>query len=109
MNELVVMLVPTHTLFGWPEAPSPTALQELGLLIGFPALAFVIVFAVAKIGTVAQASNASAPVTDSVWVGGRKSAELESGSDDSGSSDAGGKDSAPGGSVQSGGGAGARW
>jgi hypothetical protein len=79
--------------------PNPTALQSLGVLIGFPALAFIIVFAIAKIGTVAQASNAPAPVTDPVWVGGRKSAELESGTEDSAPSEA----------AEPGGGAGARW
>jgi hypothetical protein len=96
----MIMLVPTRTLPGWPEAPSPSVLEELGLLIGFPALAFIIVFAIAKIGTVAQASNAPAPVTDPVWVGGRKSPELESGTEDSAPSET---------AESSGGGAGARW
>jgi hypothetical protein len=100
----VVMLVPTHNLSGWPAAPHPTVLQELGLLIGFPALAFIVVFAIAKIGTVAQAANAPAPVTDSVWVGGRKSGELESGTEHDAPSE-----TAPDEAAQSGGGAGARW
>ena len=67
------MLVPLDTLAGWPAAQEPTILQTLGLLVGFPVLAIVIAFAVAKIGTSVQASRGdSAPVADSVWVGGRQ-------------------------------------
>jgi len=101
------MLVPLETLSGWPEAPDPTALEALGLLIGFPALVFVIVFAIAKIGTVAQASSAAAtPMTDPVWVGGRETAEnVDTVSEDLDDETA----SAGDGSANSGGGAGARW
>ena len=67
------MVVPLDTLSGWPAAQEPSILQTLGLLVGLPALVFVIAFAVAKIGTSAQASRGdAAPVADSVWVGGRQ-------------------------------------
>jgi len=67
------MLVPLDTLAGWPVAEKPTILQTLGLLVGFPALAMIIAFAVAKIGTSVQAKRDNPPaVTDSVWVGGRQ-------------------------------------
>jgi len=67
------MLVPLDTLAGWPAAQEPTILQTLALLVGFPVVAMIIAFAVAKIGTSVQASRGdSAPVADSVWVGGRQ-------------------------------------
>ena len=67
------MLVPLDTLAGWPTAQEPTILQTLALLVGFPALGLIVAFAVAKIGTSVQASRGdSAPVADSVWVGGRQ-------------------------------------
>ena len=67
------MLVPLDTLAGWPAAQEPTILQTLALLVGFPVLGLVVAFAVAKIGTSVQASRGeSAPVADSVWVGGRQ-------------------------------------
>ena len=63
------MLVPLDTLAGWPAAQKPTALQTLALLVGFPLLAIIVAFAVAKIGTSVQASRGeSAPVADSLWV-----------------------------------------
>ena len=66
------MLVPLDTLAGWPVAKEPTILQSLGLLVGLPALAIVITFAVAKVGTSVQARRGNVPtVADSVWVGGR--------------------------------------
>jgi hypothetical protein len=73
VNELLSMLVPLDTLAGWPAAQEPTILQTLALLVGFPVVAMVIAFAIAKIGTSVQASRGdSAPVADSVWVGGRQ-------------------------------------
>ena len=67
------MLVPLDTLAGWPAAQEPTILQSLGLLVGIPAVVIAITFAIAKIGTSVQASRGdSAPVADSVWVGGRQ-------------------------------------
>ena len=67
------MLVPLDTLAGWPTAQEPTILQTLALLVGFPVLGLIVAFAVAKIGTSVQASRGdSAPVADSVWVGGRQ-------------------------------------
>jgi hypothetical protein len=67
------MLVPLDTLAGWPAAQEPTVLQTLALLVGFPVLGLIVAFAVAKIGTSVQASRGeSAPVADSVWVGGRQ-------------------------------------
>jgi hypothetical protein len=67
------MLVPLDTLAGWPAAQEPTVLQTLALLVGIPVVVIVIVFAIAKIGTSVQASRGdSAPVADSVWVGGRQ-------------------------------------
>ena len=44
MDKLQSMLVPLDTLAGWPAAPDPTPLQSLGLLVGIPAVAFLIMF-----------------------------------------------------------------
>jgi len=94
------MLVPLETLSGWPAAPDPTVLQILGLLIGFPALVFVIVFGIAIIGNAAKSKRTTtADVGDPVWVGGRSRGELEA----SGPDQAGDADANPVG------GAGARW
>ena len=101
------MLVPLETLSGWPAAPDPTVLQSLGLLVGFPALAFIIVFAVAKIGNTVKARQEPAtPMTDPVWVGGRETAEnVDTVSEDLGDKTASAGDDA----ADSEGGAGARW
>ena len=67
------MLLPLDTLSGWPAAPDPSVLAQLGLLVGAPLLVALIVFAIAKVGTTIQASRGeAAPVADSVWVGGRE-------------------------------------
>ena len=71
------MLVPLYTLPGWPSVENPSVLQLLGLLIGFPALAFVVVIAVAKIGNMVKGNRDDGAVTEPLWVGGR---EIEQGS-----------------------------
>ena len=100
MSELLSMVVPLDTLSGWPVVPDPTALQTVGLLIGFPALVFAIVYGIAYIGNAAKAKRTpTAEVGDPLWVGGRARGELEA----SGPAQAGDGDSNPVG------GAGARW
>ena len=65
------MVVPLDTLAGWPEATSPTALQVLGLLVGLPAIVFVIVFGWAKIANLIRAGRGEDVTgTDPVWLGG---------------------------------------
>ncbi len=91
------MLVPLDTLAGWPVAEDPSALQLLGLLIGFPVLAFIIAIAVAKIGNAAKGGTTSAiERTDPVWVGGRRTLPDEDLEED-------------GNETSAAGGAGARW
>jgi hypothetical protein len=102
------MLVPIETLSGWPAVADPTILQTLGLLVGLPVLVMVIVFAIAKAGNVVQAGRQTdRQVTDPVWVGGRKTGEVDSFGDvpalESSSA------AAPTGSAEQPGGAGARW
>jgi hypothetical protein len=43
------MLVPLETLPGWPEAPAPSVLGTLALLVGFPALVSLIIVGIAKL------------------------------------------------------------
>jgi hypothetical protein len=98
------MLVPLDTLAGWPAAQEPTVLQSLGLLVGFPALAIVIAFLVAKLGTSVQAKRGTSPTAaDSVWVGGRQAGgEIEAAPEMHGVGAEDNDDKTPGG-------AGARW
>jgi hypothetical protein len=71
------MLVPLETLSGWPQAPDPSVLQVLGLLVGLPLLVFIIVVAINKIVTTAHARRGDVVVaSDPLWVGAQ-SAELE--------------------------------
>ena len=71
------MLVPLETLAG---TTNPTALQSLGLLVGFPALAFVIIALLGRASTLAKAGRVSSPeVADPVWLGGPGSKELTDG------------------------------
>ena len=67
------MVVPLDTLAGWPPAQSPTVLQSLGLLVGVPVLVFVVVIAIAKIGTSIHASRGTGlPPVETMWVGGKE-------------------------------------
>jgi len=71
------MLVPLETLSGWPQVETPSTLQVLGLLVGFPLLVFLIVISISKIVTTAHARRGDATqATDPLWVGAQ-SAELE--------------------------------
>ena len=67
-------LVPLDiTLFGWPEVPPTSPLQELGLLVGVPLVVIVIVFAVSQGNKVMRdAKRGPGPhADDPVWMGGR--------------------------------------
>ncbi len=101
------MLVPLETLPGWPTVTDPTPLQSLGLLIGLPAVVFILVFAIAKIGNMAKASNSSSgAVADPVWVGGPTRPDIEGPRHDQVEIEAAEIAEKPGTDV---GGAGARW
>lgn len=65
--------MPLQTLFGWPAAPNPSALAELGLLIGLPVAVIIIAFTVAKVGNAAKDRRRGGGVqaTDPIWMGGR--------------------------------------
>jgi hypothetical protein len=78
VNELLSMLVPLETLSGWPQVTSPTPLQVLLLLVGFPLLVFIIVVAISKIATSIHAARGDdIHANDPLWVGDHESAELE--------------------------------
>jgi hypothetical protein len=71
--ELLSMLVPLETLSGWPAAPDPSTLEVLVLLVGFPLLVFIVVIAIAKIGTAAHAGRGDViDASDPLWVGGEQ-------------------------------------
>ena len=73
------MLVPLETLSGWPQVTNPTILASLAIFVGFPVLVFIIVIAIAKIGTAAQAGRGDLiQANDPLWVGGsQESGALE--------------------------------
>lgn len=77
------MVVPLETLAGWPEVQDPTALQTLGLLVGIPGLAFLVIFTLGKASALIGANRRqSLAITEPIWLGqGRLDAgSLESGS-----------------------------
>jgi hypothetical protein len=61
------------TLFGWPEAPTVTPLEMLGLLGGFPLVVILVVLAVSKANAVLRAHRLGPgpQASDPVWEGGR--------------------------------------
>ena len=61
------------TLFGWPQVPTVTPLEMLGLLGGIPLVVIVLIFAVAKADAVIKASkHGPGPQPgDPFWMGGR--------------------------------------
>ena len=77
VSKLLSMLVPLDTLAGWPQAPDPSWLQVLGLLIGLPLLVMVVVIALAKVFNAAGKGDAHQEVTEPVWVGGRPEQKTE--------------------------------
>jgi len=92
------MLVPLETLSGWPQATDPTALQVLGLLVGFPLLVFIIVIAINKIVTTAHARRGDTiQASDPLWVGAHQSGELEAATANPGP---GASDQAPAGDAE---------
>lgn len=78
------MLVPLETLPGWPEAPTPTALESLGLLIGIPAVVFAVIALLVNAPKLARAAKGTpVTVTEPLWLGGgsRKNLELTAGAE----------------------------
>ena len=64
--------MPLETLPGWPEAPSPTALESLGVLFGIPAVLFVVISVLAALSARAsQRHQPPAPESDAVWLHSR--------------------------------------
>jgi hypothetical protein len=61
------------TLFGWPQVPTVTPLEMLGLLGGVPLVVIILIFGIAKAHAVLVASKRGPGPQDSdpVWEGGR--------------------------------------
>jgi hypothetical protein len=77
VSKLLSMVVPLETLGGtWPEAPDPSALEVLGLLVLAPALAFAIIWGIAQVQALAgTGQRQNADVIGSQWVGAKPGAE----------------------------------
>ncbi|QDP95872.1 hypothetical protein FOE78_08140 [Microlunatus elymi] len=72
MTELVSMLVPLQgTLPFWPTVQEPTAVEVLGLLIGLPALTFVIIAVLGKSKELLRAGRGEADthLDEPLWLG----------------------------------------
>lgn len=77
------MVVPLETLSGWPEVANPTALQTLAVLVGFPGLAFLVIFTLGKASALIGANKRqSLAITEPVWLG---KGDLDAGSLEAGS------------------------
>lgn len=93
--------MPLETLAGWPQARDPSALQVLGLLIGFPLLTFLIIVVLAKASALAKRGRGTSTRTDDhVWVHGPG---------DSSTAETGGATALDPGKRTEAGGASARW
>ena len=74
--------MPLETLSGWPQAPNPTILQSLALLVGIPLLIAIVVIAMIEIGARARRGREDPALTsDPLWVGAQESAQIEPVSD----------------------------
>jgi len=61
------------TLFGWPQVPTVTPLEMLGLLGGIPLVLILLIYGIAKADAVMKASKRGPGPQpgDPVWMGGR--------------------------------------
>lgn len=107
------MLVPLETLPGWPDAPGPSVLHVLGLLVGAPLLVIAVIAVLTRVHHAVKGNMGTPEVANQpIWVNGR---QIESSTQDQGSrdaiegahSDVGDRMAAD--EAKSQGGAGARW
>lgn len=94
------MLVPLDAMPGWPDAADPSALQVLGLLVGFPVLGFIVIALLAKASGLAKASKGSmVTVVEPLWLGAtaEQSNALSTGEEDSAEEDSANEDRERGG------------
>ena len=67
------MLVPLETLPGWPDAPSPSLLEVLGLLVGAPLLVVALIAVLTRVHHAVK-GNAGTPevANQPIWVNGER-------------------------------------
>src|SRR3954447_14502810 len=100
------------TLPGWPEAQDPTALEVLGLLIGLPALAFVIIAILGKSPDLVRAGRGenAETIDEPLWLGAAPADRAAITAGDTAPAPAGGRRGITGSSDSAAvGGASARW
>lgn len=74
MDQLGSMLVPLETLEGWQDAPPVGALEALGLLVGLPIAATVVIIIYVMITSKReQRLAAESGVIEPLWLGGGES------------------------------------
>jgi hypothetical protein len=84
------MLVPLQTLPGWPEAPVPSLLEVLGLLVGAPLLVVLIVAVLTRVHHATKGNMGTPGVANQpIWVNGRRIEPSTQGQDSRDSIDAG--------------------
>lgn len=67
------MLVPLETLPGWPEAPSPSFLEVLGLLVGAPLLVILLVAVWTRAHHAVKGNMGTPGVANQpIWVNGER-------------------------------------
>lgn len=113
MGDITSMLVPLQTLAGWPAEPDPSTLHVLGLLVGLPLVAALIISGLVKARTLSQGGRGSSAKFDHpAWLGAKD--EKDEADEILGTDNAGGQAAAQGGPAISAGdtgkgGASARW
>ncbi|GAA1840509.1 hypothetical protein ACFFOM_05765 [Microlunatus capsulatus] len=67
------MLVPLETLPGWPEAPSPSLLEVLGLLVGAPLLVIAVIAVLTRVHHAVKGNMGTPAVANQpIWVNGER-------------------------------------
>ena len=67
------MVVPLETLPGWPDAPNPSALEALGVLVGAPLVVIALVAVLTRVHHAVKGNvGTPAVMNQPVWVNGRR-------------------------------------
>lgn len=74
----LLSIVPLETLAGWPEAPNPSPLVSLGLLIGIPAVGALVIIALVNIRA-KLVGDYGAQMHAAAWSGDHPHAQMAAG------------------------------
>jgi hypothetical protein len=69
----LLSIVPLETLAGWPDAPNPSVLESLAVLVAAPALVAAVIIALVQIRATLT-KRYGTEVNESAWAGARPEA-----------------------------------